>query len=755
MSNPSGGWRTQAYERLMTDLGRVLGEKTAKYLAALNVHTVADLMNHLPRRYQSGTELSDLSLLNPGEEVAVMAEVLRCTVHGRRPNQGGGWSRGGPKLRIEAVITDGRGQLSLAFFGNAGRIDWWEKQLEPGSRGIFAGKVGEFNGKLQLAHPDFVLLDDNGGIVGGAKRNEVIASVSQTANLIGLYPASSKLRTWNIAESAGIALDFLGDFADPLPEWIRSEASVVELRRAFEDIHRPQDRAAAERGIDRLRFDEAFAMQLTMAHRRADAARHGAIPRPRREDGLLDRFDAQLPFTLTDGQVEVSEEIFGELAEPVPMQRLLQGEVGSGKTIVALRAMLAVIDAGGQAALLAPTEVLADQHFRTIVTLMGQLVQGGLLGGDESTEITLLTGSMGAAQKRAALLKAASGEAGIVVGTHALLSENVQFAELGLVVVDEQHRFGVEQRAALSTKAEARPHVLVMTATPIPRSVAMTVFGDLEVSTLKQIPAGRAQVDTVVVDAKRQAAWVDRAWQRVVEEVGQGRQAYVVCARISSKDKPGARAGEDLENPDAPEPAIAVEDLYAELTAGPLVSLRVEMLHGQMSADAKEDVMRRFSYGEVDVIVSTTVIEVGVDVPNASVMVICDADRFGISQLHQLRGRIGRGGHPGVCLLLSAMPPGSAARARLDAVAGTRDGFALADVDLEQRREGDVLGASQSGARSSLRLLRVLTDADVIGQARDLAARCVRDDPELTEPGIADTVAKVELQAAGDWLERS
>ncbi|MBM7800343.1 ATP-dependent DNA helicase RecG [Microlunatus panaciterrae] len=673
-----------------------------------------------------------------------------------RPASGGGWGKNAPRLRIEATITDHRGYLTLAFFGPSGRIDWWEKQLTTGTRGIFAGKVGEFNGKLQLAHPDFVILDEQGQVSGGAKRNLAMANVSQTDSLIGLYPATGKLRTWTIAESAGIALDFLGDLADPLPQWIRAEAGVVELSRAFHDIHRPHDRAAAELGIDRLRFDEAFGMQLTMAYRRADAARHGAVARPRRPGGLLDAFDARLPFTLTRGQQQVSEEIFTELARPVPMQRLLQGEVGSGKTLVALRAMLAVIDAGGQAALLAPTEVLAGQHFQSISALLGDLGQGGLLAGtDESTEITLLTGSMSAAQKRAATLKAASGAAGIVIGTHALLAEHVQFAELGLVVVDEQHRFGVEQRAALSAKAEARPHVLVMTATPIPRSVAMTVFGDLEVSTLRELPAGRAEVSTVVVDARRNPKWVDRGWQRVVEEVRQGRQAYVVCARISSADKPGSKPEENLDEGDAPEPATAVEDLFAELSAGPLSAVRVEMLHGQLAAEEKDAVMRRFSAGETDVIVSTTVIEVGVDVPNASVMVICDADRFGISQLHQLRGRIGRGGHPGVCLLLTRTPDGSLARQRLDAVAATRDGFALADVDLEQRREGDVLGASQSGVRSSLRLLRVLSDADLIAEARVLAERCVQQDPDLRDAGLADTVGQIELQAAGEWLERT
>ncbi len=410
--------------------------------------------------------------------------------------------------------------------------------------------------------------------------------------------------------------------------------------------------------------------------------------------------------------------------------------------------------------------MLATQHYQTVLRLLGELAGGGLLAGvGPSTDVVLLTGSMSVAQKRAVLLKAASGEAGIVIGTHALLGEGVQFADLGLVVVDEQHRFGVEQRAALSAKATAQPHVLVMTATPIPRSVAMTVFGDLEVSTLKEVPAGRAEVSTVVVDAKNHPGWVDRAWQRIVEEVALGRQAYVVCARISSETKKrtadpyaeetGGAFGDRGLDGEEREPAAAATDVFAELAAGPLRELTVDLLHGQLSSDEKDAAMSRFAAGETDVLVATTVIEVGVDVPNASMMVICDADRFGISQLHQLRGRIGRGGHPGVCLLLTTSDAGTTARDRLDAVASTRDGFVLADVDLEQRREGDVLGASQSGGRSSLRLLRVLDDAELIAEAREIAEACVAADPELTDPGLSDIVTHVERQAAGDWLERT
>ena len=732
-------WRTETFRRLDNRLENVVGAKTAKPFETLKIWTVGDLMRHLPRRYFSGTELSDLSVLRDGEEVTVLAEVVDAKVFHSR-------DRSARKPRLEATVTDRRGYLTLTFFGQSRLISYWQSALQPGARGIFAGKVREFNRKLQLAHPDFVIVNDDGQIVAGAQHNAALARAAQTP-LIGLYPLTGKLRTWTVAECAGLALDTLTGLEDPVPAWVRAEAGVVDLETAFRYVHQPQDFGQAERGRDRLRFDEAFGLQLTMAYRRADAASHRAEPRPRRTGGLLDAFDGRLPFTLTRGQQEVSEQIFAELARSSPMQRLLQGEVGSGKTLVALRAMLAVVDAGGQAALLAPTEVLAAQHFSTVSRLLGDLGEGGTLGAVENaTGVVLITGSQAAVQRREATRRAASGEAGIVIGTHALLSAGVQFADLGLVVVDEQHRFGVEQRAALSAKAATRPHVLVMTATPIPRSVAMTVFGDLETATLRELPAGRADVSTVVVDARRQPAWVQRGWQRIVEEVAQGRQAYVVCARISA-------GGSDATGDEAP--ATAVEDLYAELRDGPLAGVRVAMLHGQLPSEEKESVMARFVAGEADVLVATTVIEVGVDVPNASVMVISDADRFGISQLHQLRGRIGRGGHPGVCLLLTTAEEGSLARQRLDAVAGTRDGFALAEVDLAQRREGDVLGASQSGSRSSLKLLRVLDDADLLLSARELAERCIADDPELTDPALADIVTELETEAAGEWLERT
>ncbi len=755
MSTTVSKWRTEAYARLHDRLSTVLGDKTAKEFAKLRLETVGDLLQHVPRRYMSGTELSDLSGLTPGEEIAVLAEVAGTREFGtgqdhRAPS---------PRARLEARITDGRGYLTLAFFGRPKLVEYWRQQLSKGSRGIFAGKVGVFNNQLQLSHPAFVMLDDYGHYAGGTRANSVLADVTRT-DLIGIYPATAKLRTWNIAESVNLVLDHLGEVADPLPDRIREQAGVPVLTEAFRAVHQPPDRETAEHGLERLRFDEAFAIGLTMSHRRAVARAGGSVPRQRRSGGILDAFDARLPFTLTEGQQDISVQLFDDLAQPYPMQRLLQGEVGSGKTVVALRAMLAVVDAGGQAAFLAPTEVLATQHYRTVTRMLGDLGAGGTLDAAENaTRVVLLTGSMSAAQKRAALLAAADGEAGVVIGTHALLAEQVQFADLGLVVVDEQHRFGVEQRAALGAKAGVQPHLLVMTATPIPRTVAMTSFGDLETSVLRQVPAGRAEVSTVVVDTVRHPGWVQRAWQRIVEEVAAGRQAYIVCSRISAQDRTGADADGWSEAPDddgqqPQQPPVAVEELYDELTGDALSGVRVGMLHGRLGAEEKEDTMRRFAAGDVDVLVSTTVIEVGVDVPNAAMMVICDADRFGISQLHQLRGRIGRGQHRGVCLLLSSSEPGSQAAERLEAVAATRDGFELAEADLRLRREGDVLGAEQSGRRSSLRLLRVLRDADLIAAARALADDCVDADPGLTDPGLADIVAGVEASAA-EWLERS
>jgi ATP-dependent DNA helicase RecG len=707
------------YAALNAPLAEVLGDRTAKEFTRLRIQTVGDLLRHVPRRYLSGSELTDLGTLVEGDHVAVIARVARIdrkegrVEPGRRPAPG----------RLEVTLTDGHGRLQLTFFGKPHLLTWWEAQLSEGVAGLFVGKVGSFRDQLQMSHPEFVMLDAGGHIVGSSSEDKARMADLARSGLVGLYPATGKLPTWTVAECARLATLSVADLAEPWPEGVLRVADQPTLPEAFGGVHSPQSLAEAERGAGRLRFDEALATQLTMAYRRHDAATHTATVRRPVSGGLLEAFDARLPFRLTTGQREVSDAIGADLARTRPMQRLLQWEVGSGKTVVALRAMLTVVDSGGQAALLAPTEVLAAQHFQTIRALLGDLGGGRLLGAPETaTDVVLLTGSQSAAARRSALLRAASGEAGIVVGTHALLADRVQFADLGLIVVDEQHRFGVEQRAALADKAAARPHLLVLTATPIPRSVAMTVFGDLDVSTLAEIPAGRQPVGTVVVDALLRPGWVARAWQRVVEEVASGRQVFVVCPRITGDGSDGHGSG--------------VVELAAELRAGPLAGVSVGVLHGQLPSEVKDEVMARFAAGELDVLVATTVIEVGIDVPNATMMVVWGAERFGISQLHQLRGRVGRGEHPGVCLLVHHLLPDdrTGARQRLAAVAATDNGFELAELDLEQRREGDVLGASQSGSRSSLRLLRVLEHADLIALARELAEECVRRDPGMGCP---------------------
>jgi ATP-dependent DNA helicase RecG len=435
------------------------------------------------------------------------------------------------------------------------------------------------------------------------------------------------------------------------------------------------------------------------------------------------------------------------------MHRLLQGEVGSGKTLCALRAMLQVVDAGGQAALLAPTEVLAAQHYRNLGDLLGPYARAGELdGAPDGTRVALVTGSLGAAARRQATAEVASGAAGIVVGTHALLYEGVDFADLGLIVIDEQHRFGVEQRDALRAKAGQPPHVLVMTATPIPRTVAMTVYGDLEVSTLTELPKGRSPIASHAVPVAEKPAYLERAWRRLREEVAKGHQAYVVCPRIGD-----ATSDEDADAPpeDGRRPPLAVLDVAPLLTDGPLHGLRIGILHGRLPADAKDAAMRDFAAGKLDVLVATTVVEVGVDVPNATMMVIMDADRFGVSQLHQLRGRVGRGSAPGLCLLVTEAVAGTAARERLDAVAATLDGFRLAELDLEQRREGDVLGAAQSGRRSHLRLLSLLRDADLIREARASAIELIDEDAELIKyPELAAAVARLVDEERAEYLEK-
>lgn len=727
------------------DLRSVVGGRTAERLQkAFGMRTVSDALRHYPRRYIPRGQLTDLASLRIDEEVTVMARVK--TVNSRWTNPRGGAARGRRTNVVEVVVTDGTGELTVTFFNQAFR----QGQLRPGRRGLFAGKVGSFRGRRQLSHPGFVLLPE----ADEPSDPEAAATFSNT--VIPVYPSTSGMPSWRIQAAMALVLPYAETVADPIPAEVRSRHALLELSTALHDVHRPADMAAAEAARDRLRWQEAFLLQGVLLRRRSAARALTAVPRLEKPDGLVAALDAALPFELTPGQSLVAEEIRADLAQGHPMMRLLQGEVGSGKTVVALRAMLSVVDAGAQAALLAPTEVLAGQHYRGILDLLGPMAAAGTLqGADGATGVVLLTGSQTAAERRQALTDIASGQAGIVVGTHALISEGVDFHDLGLVVIDEQHRFGVEQRALLLDKArtDTRPHLLVMTATPIPRTVAMTVFGDLDVSTLRELPAGRSPIATHVVPAAERPDYLSRTWLRVREEVEAGHQVYVVCPRIEE--------GEQSEARPPGYPPAAVVELVGYLASGPLAGVRLGLLHGRLRPAAKDAVMAAFadptsSAEPVEVLVATTVIEVGVDVPNATTMVIVDAERFGVSALHQLRGRVGRGSAPGLCLLVTTAAQGSPARERLQAVAATTDGFELSLVDLRVRREGDVLGANQSGRSNSLRLLSVLEDEEIIARARDEFAAVLETDPTLRrQPALMAALAATEAADDVDYLEKT
>ncbi|GAB3907276.1 ATP-dependent DNA helicase RecG [Kibdelosporangium lantanae] len=715
----------------------LLGKRSADALSAsLGLDTVGDLLRHYPRRYMERGDLTSIAGLEIGEHVTVMAEIRRVNSVRMKTRRG---------TRTEVEITDGQRVLTLALFNQQGK---YKDKLVVGARGLFAGKVGMFNRKLQLANPDIELFDDETDSVDDVMRK-----------MVPVYPAAQKLPTWQIANCVKQVLTMWDGADDPLPTALRKQLDLLGLEPALRAIHMPDgwDQVTAAR--KRLKWDEALAVQLALSLRRYSSAVRPAPACPPKPGGILDAFDQRLPFQLTAGQQEVGTAIADDLAGSHPMNRLLQGEVGSGKTIVALRAMLQVVDSGRQAAMLAPTEVLAAQHARSLREMLGDLAQAGELGGaDNATRLTLLTGSLPAAARKQALLDAASGAAGIVVGTHALIQDKVQFADLGFVVVDEQHRFGVEQRDALRTRGTdgSSPHVLVMTATPIPRTVAMTVYGDLETSSLRELPQGRSPIATNVVPTAEKPQWLDRAWERLREEVSKGHQAYVVCPRIGESSEEAPSGDEPPPDDDGRRAPLAVEEVAPQLAAGPLRGLRIAVLHGKQPADDKDATMRAFAAGEVDVLVATTVVEVGVNVPNATMMVIMDADRFGVSQLHQLRGRVGRGSAPGLCLLVSEALDGTSTRERLDAVASTTDGFELARLDLEIRREGDILGATQSGRKSQLKMLSLLRDEDVIASARIIAQQLVTEDPQLTDyPGLATMAANLIDDERAEYLQKA
>ena len=750
---------------------RFVGKRTAAQLAKQGVETGGDLLRLLPRRYDTWGDLTDMRTLVKGEQATIQAQIVRAS--SRRTRSGRA-----PAL-MEATVTDGVSTMDVVQFGAAGQMRARATQLAPGTTVLMSGKVGLHRGRRQLSNPRLYILDE----LDEAEREALLARP------MPIYPGTEALPSWSVGKAVRTVLDQLepGDVPDPLPEDLRRQAGLIDAYTAYRWVHRPDDAHQWKAARTRLRHEEALVLQVALAQRRAhhEATRTAvAWPEPEATGSLRADLDAALPYDLTAGQVRVGQEITTDLARTVPMQRLLQGDVGSGKTLVALRAMLQVVGGGGQAALLAPTEVLAAQHHSSLEAVLGPLGRLGMLGGAErATRVHLLTGSTPAAQRRRVLADLAAGEPAIVVGTHALLSETVQIPFLGLVVVDEQHRFGVAQRDALRerggvtdpvTGQRHTPHLLVMTATPIPRTVAMTVFGDLVTSVLDELPVGRSPVTTHLVPWSR-TSWVEGIWRRAAKEVAAGGRVYVVCPRIEGGDdepQQGDAAASDadidderasgllaLEGP-APRPdrpLASVEEWRQRLEAEPaLEGIGFGVLTGRMSSEDKASAMMGFASGVTPILVSTTVIEVGVDVPEASMMVILDADRFGLSQLHQLRGRVGRGGRESVCVAVTGVEVGTTAFHRLKAFASTTDGFALAEADLDLRSEGDVLGASQSGRTSGLDLLRVTRDARLIATARRQAERIVDDDPQLREHrALAAAIVERLDEEAQAFLERA
>ncbi|OFN75338.1 ATP-dependent DNA helicase RecG [Rothia sp. HMSC071B01] len=665
-------------------------------------------------------------------------------------------------------------QMKLSFF-NA----WTAaREIREGETMMFSGRVGIYRGEYTLTNPHYALLSKD---ASGADVTDAATAP------VPVYRAPVKLPTDRISGYMTQLLEKvpLKELEDPVPYTIRRARKVPSLEWTYRALHTPDSEDTWRAAQAQMRYREAFVLQSALARLHSVRAAHLTQPRPAVEGGLADRLLQVLPYELTEGQQKVGAEIAADLSSESPMNRLLQGDVGSGKTVVALRAMLQVADAGGQSAMLAPTEVLAEQHLRSVLDILGDMAApedsdaddsaaGSAEGipagsGDEPrrVRVRLLTASMGTRAKRKVLQELADGTAQIVIGTHALLSDEVSFHDLGLVVVDEQHRFGVEQRDGLRGTDGALPHRLVMTATPIPRTVAMTVFGDLDVSVLDTLPAGRQKISTHVVPLAEKPAWASRLWRRAREEIDAGHQVYVVVPKIgedgdgmeegaaffgaSSLNGAGAGAGNSAQgyfgqggsaSSDGKVQLTSVASMYSYLSAeDALVGVRIGTLHGRMDPAEKTAVMTAFERGEIDLLISTTVIEVGVNVPNATLMIIMDADRFGISGLHQLRGRVGRGGYAGTCLLVTRQEEGGVSRERLDAVASTTDGFELSRIDLAQRREGDILGAAQSGSKSTLRFLRALADADIIERAREDARSVVEKDPTLAKhPSLARTI---------------
>ncbi|MFF5790454.1 ATP-dependent DNA helicase RecG [Paeniglutamicibacter sp. NPDC012692] len=727
-----------------TPLERVLGGATAKKVQqAFGYETVGQMLGHFPRRYMEVGELSKISELPIGEEVTIVAQVE--SINQRRMHSRSGFLL---QVAVRDALGPEQSMLKMTFFNGYEA----KRDLQVGATAMFSGKVTLYQNHLELTHPEYSLLE---------------AAEEADPRPIPIYPATAKFPNKKIRDVMSLIVAGTNErgFPEFIPETVLKKQRLSPRATAYAEIHGPENLAQGYAARKRFAFEEAFLLQLALLQRRAHRRLQPAIARVGRSDGLLAAFERTLPYTLTEGQIRAGTEIAEDLLRGHPMNRLLQGEVGSGKTLVALRAMLQVIDSGGQTALLAPTEVLAQQHHQSIRKLLGDLGKLGELGaGPLATRVDLLTGSAAAGERKRVLLGAASGETGILVGTHALLSDVVSFADLGLVVVDEQHRFGVEQRDLLRSKAENPPHMLVMTATPIPRTVAMTVFGDLEVSMMKSLPPGRAPISTHLVPLQLPHMQA-RLFSRMAEEVAKGHQVYVVCPRITETavedDAPPVLA--DLLEPNgsgspvAAKPAsMTVEkmmDLLASMPA--FAGTEIRQLHGRMSSEEKAAAMGAFDSGRASILVSTTVIEVGVDVHNATLMVIVDAENFGISQLHQLRGRIGRGRHAGTCLMTTWLDAEHPSVSRLRAVESTTDGFLLAESDLQERREGDILGASQSGSRSTLKVLRVIKDSKLIARARDAAEQIVESSQGLNAyPLLRKAVEEWVDEDMQDFLER-
>lgn len=677
------GWKD---DRPLTE---VLPGKVAKALTKSFGYSTCGqlLMNHYPRDYiRQGRDFQAFAEREApeGSFITISGTVTNVS---KRPIRNG--------FVLNVTVDD---TYTAVYFNGV----WQERVLYPGMRVLFSGKLKFFNSQAQLQHPEFLILDAPRGDTSVSKRwGGTLKAISQFVDVeellrdrewLPVYRASSTLKTWTIMAAIHHVLKTLPPIQDPL------DISDLTFDKAIREIHEPGPEGP-QRAIDRLKYNEALGIGLVMALRRRDTRHWRAFAMPPADDGYRAEMLAKVPFDLTSGQKQVLRDIDRDISEAVPMSRLLQGEVGSGKTLVAVAAMLSAVDAGRQAALLAPTEVLAHQHARSISAML-----------PDDIRLTVLSGSMKTAEKRQALLDIVSGEADIVVGTHAIIQQTVEFYSLGFVVVDEQHRFGVEQRDTLRMKAPEGtfPHVLVMTATPIPRTIAMTVFGDLEVSSLHELPGGRKPIQSSVLPEAK-ASWVRRGWERIREEVDAGRQAYVVCPRIEGEG--------------------GVLELAEALEEGPLEGLRIMVLHGRM--DDKDDRMAAFARGEVDVLVSTTVIEVGVDVPNATVILIRESENFGVSQLHQLRGRVGRGGNASLCLFHTLAAPNSPSFERISKIAATSSGFELTELDMEYRREGDVLGTRQSGRQRTLQLLDLSQDLMIIERAYEDAYVLVDEDPEL------------------------